>query len=88
MGGAVTILLPRTSNPYELAAIYTAADVFINTTYEDTYPTVNLEAQACGTPVITYNSCGCKETLSLTASKTVSAGNIRGVADQILNWNY
>ncbi len=49
---------------------------------------MNLEAQACGTPVITYNSCGCKETLSLTASKTVSAGNIRGVADQILNWNY
>ena len=57
------ICIPRTANAKELASIYTAADVFANPTYEDNYPTVNLEAQACGTPVITYDTGGCKETL-------------------------
>ena len=47
----------------ELAEIYTSADVFVNPTYEDNYPTVNLEARACGTKVITYNTGGCSETL-------------------------
>ena len=53
----------RTNNQKELAEIYTTADIFLNFTYEDTYPTVNLEAQACGTKVITYDTGGCSETL-------------------------
>ena len=55
--------IDRTDSPRALAEIYTAADVFINTTYEDTYPTVNLEALACGTPVITYRTGGSPESL-------------------------
>lgn len=55
--------IARTEHPKELAEIYTAADVFVNPTYEDNYPTVNLEAAACGTKVITYNTGGCIETL-------------------------
>ncbi len=51
----------RTNSPKELAEIYTAADVFVNPTYEDNYPTTNLEAQACGTPVITYRTGGSPE---------------------------
>lgn len=54
--------ITRTNNPRELAEIYTAADFFFNPTYEDNYPTVNLEAQACGTVVITYDTGGAKET--------------------------
>ena len=57
------IAIPRTGSPQELAAVYTAADVFVNLTYEENYPTVNLEALACGTPVITYDTGGCRETL-------------------------
>lgn len=53
----------RTQNIKELAEIYTAADVFLNPTYEDNYPTVNLEAQACGTPVITYFTGGSPESV-------------------------
>ena len=53
----------RSSDPQELAAVYTAADVFVNLTHEENYPTVNLEARACGTPVITYDTGGCRETL-------------------------
>ncbi len=55
--------ITRTQNTKELAEIYTAADVFFNPTYEDNYPTVNLEAQACGTPVITYFTGGSPESV-------------------------
>ena len=55
--------IERTNNAKELAEIYTAADIFVNPTYEDNYPTVNLEAQACGTYVVTYDTGGCKETI-------------------------
>lgn len=59
-----TILaLPRTNSPRKLAEIYTAADLFINPTYEENYPTVNLEARACGTRVVCYNAGGSGETL-------------------------
>lgn len=54
-------LIDRTENREQLAAWYTEADIFFNPTYEDNYPTVNLEAQACGTPVITYNTGGSPE---------------------------
>jgi putative colanic acid biosynthesis glycosyltransferase len=55
--------IKRTNSAKELAEIYTAADVFFNPTLEDNYPTVNLEAQACGTYVITFDSGGTKETI-------------------------
>lgn len=60
---AMLVCMERTANAKELAAIYTMADVFVNPTYEDNYPTVNLEALACGTPVVTYDTGGCRETL-------------------------
>ena len=60
---AELVCLPRTNGPQELAEIYTAADVFVNLPYEDSSPTVHLEAQACGTKVLTYDTGGCAETL-------------------------
>lgn len=75
--------IQRTNSPQELAAIYTAADVFVNPTYEDNYPTVNLEAQACGTRVITYNAGGCAETLYTPNSNTVTCGNINELKRKI-----
>ena len=70
--GGVTILMPRTDNQVQLAAIYSAAGVFFNPTLEDNYPTVNLEAEACGTPVLTYDTGGCKETVSRSDSLVVA----------------
>ncbi len=55
------LTIHRTTNQNELAEIYTAADVFLNPTREDNYPTVNMEAIACGTPVITFNTGGSPE---------------------------
>lgn len=51
----------RTESKEALAELYSAADVFFNPTYEDNYPTVNMEALACGTPVVTYNTGGSGE---------------------------
>ena len=63
-GSSASVLgITRTSNSEELAKIYTAADVFVNPTHEDNFPTVNLEAIACGTYVITYLTGGSPETL-------------------------
>ena len=55
--------ITRTNNVRELIEIYTAAYVLFNPTYEDNYPTVNLEAQACGTPVVTYRTGGSIESV-------------------------
>ena len=66
------VALSRTDSPQELAAIYTAADVFFNPTLEDNYPTVNLEAEACGTSVVTYDTGGCRETIQGTNSLAVA----------------
>lgn len=57
------IAIPHTKDTNELVEIYSSADYFVNPTYEDNYPTVNLEAKACGTYVITYDIGGSKETL-------------------------
>ena len=70
-GGSRVILLARTESREQLAAIYSAASVFFNPTVEDNYPTVNLEAEACGTPVVTYDTGGCAETIVSSDSHAV-----------------
>lgn len=65
--------IQRTESREQLAAIYTAANVFFNPTTEDNYPTVNLEAEACGTPVVTYDTGGCRETIRKTDSIVIEA---------------
>lgn len=73
--------ITRTESPAELAQIYTAADVFVNLTYEDTYPTVNLEAQACGTPCITYRTGGSVE--SVPEDCVAEQSDLEGVVQKI-----
>ena len=67
------VCLARTDSREELAGIYSTADVFFNPTVEDNYPTVNLEAEACGTPVVTYDTGGCAETLRREDSYVIKA---------------
>lgn len=66
--------ITRTNNIQELVEIYSAADVFVNPTLEDNYPTVNLEAQACGTYVVTFDSGGTRETIVDSSHGTVCGG--------------
>lgn len=79
-GGVIGI--NGTADQRELAAIYTAADVFVNPTHQDNYPTVNLEAGACGTPVITYNVGGSPE--SVPPENVVPENDIAAMALRII----
>ena len=67
----------RTNDVRELAEWYSLADDFVNPTMEDNYPTVNLEAQACGTPVVTFNSGGSAECIKDGFGIGVERGNYR-----------
>ena len=76
--------IERTTNVTELAQIYTASDVFFNPTYADTFPTVNLEAEACGTRVITYDTGGAPETIHRADSIVIHQGAYQRIVE-ILN---
>lgn len=69
----------RTSNVNELAQLYSLADVFLNPTWQDNYPTVNLEAIACGTPVVTYRTGGSVEAVTECTGMIVGQGDVQGM---------
>lgn len=67
----------------ELAGYFSVADVFVNVTKVDSFPTVNIESLACGTPVITYDSGGSGETIDADCGKVVSYGDYKSLMEQI-----
>jgi len=75
--------ITRTESQKELALMYAKADVFVNPTYEDNYPTTNLEALASGTPVITYKTGGSPEAIDDKTGVVIEQGDITGLADAI-----
>ena len=77
------IAIEKTSSASELAEYYSMADVFVNATYSDNYPTTNLEAIACGTPVITYKTGGSPEAVDEKTGIVVEQGDIDALADAI-----
>lgn len=74
----------RTYNQEELIKIYSCADNFVNPTYEDNLPTVNIESLACGCPVITYNTGGSGEVLDETCGSVIEKGNIDLLEKEII----
>ena len=72
--------LTKTANQNELAAYYSSADVFVNPTYQDSLPTVNMEALACGTPVVTYRTGGSPEVLDNKTGRVVNKGDVNAIA--------
>lgn len=76
--------ITNTSDQHELARIYSEADVLINPTYADTYPTCNLESIACGTPVITYDTGGSPESVTTDTGKVVRQGDVDQLAEAII----
>ena len=73
----------RTQNVQELVELYSTSNVLINPTYADTFPTVNLEALACGTPVITYKTGGSPEAVNDETGVVVEQGDVKGMAEAI-----
>lgn len=78
--------IKRTQSIEELASYYSAADVFVNMTYEDTFPTTNIEALACGTPVLTYQTGGSPEIINEKCGSVVEKGDIEEMARKIKTW--
>ena len=77
--------ISRTNSAKELAEIYTSADVFVNPTLEDNFPTTNLEALACGTPVITFDTGGSPEAVDNQTGIVVEKGNLENLLVAIDN---
>lgn len=78
------ISIRRTNNQKELAEIYTAADLFVNPTREENYPTVNMEAIACGTPVLTFRTGGSPEIIDTKTGCVVDCDDIDAMEREIV----
>lgn len=76
--------LPRTESAEALSDIYNAADVYVNPTYCDTFPTTNIEALACGAPVVTYAAGGSPEALTEKCGEAVPMGDIAALTAAVL----
>lgn len=77
------ISIHRTNDQTELAEIYTAADVFVNPTREENFPTTHTESLACGTPVIAFNTGGCAEMLNEKCGTVTEKENIEELIAKI-----
>lgn len=77
------VAIRRTDNIRQLAELYSAAVAFVNPTWQDNYPTVNLEAIACGTPVVTYRTGGSVEAVTEKTGYIVEQGDVKGLLDAV-----
>ena len=77
------IAVNRTESQQKLAEFYSAADMLVNPTYNDSFPTVNLEALACGTPVVTYRTGGSPEAIDAETGAVVEKGDYAGLLSHI-----
>ena len=78
------ISIHRTQDQAELAEIYTAADVFVNPTREEVLGLTNIEALACGTPVITFATGGSMEMLDDTCGCVVPKNDVDRLEKKIV----
>ena len=76
--------IERTHNVEELVDLYSSSDVLVNTTYADNFPTVNIEALACGTPVVTYNTGGSPEAIDEKTGVVVEQGDVEAIAKVVI----
>lgn len=75
--------ISKTNSIEDLAKIYSSANVFINPTLEDNFPTTNLESLACGTPVITFETGGSPETIDKSTGYVVKEKTAESLYEMI-----
>ncbi len=78
------VAIPFIKDRNELRKVYSMADVFANCTREDALSLINLEAQSCGTPVVTYCNSGVKETVDNECGFSVESGNASELFDTVM----
>ncbi len=74
----------RTNNPQELAGLYSAASLLVNPTRDEVMGLVNIEALACGTPGVTYNSGGSPECYDETCGSVVDCDDVKALEREII----
>lgn len=79
------LALPRTDSVRELAQIYTAADIYVNPSVEETFGMTVLEARACGTDVLVYKDTACQEVVASYGGTAVDRG-AENLLEAIRNW--
>lgn len=79
------IKIRRTESREALAAIYRGADVFANPTRDEVLGLVNAEANACGIPVVTFDSGGSPECIDEKSGIAVARDDISAFAAAIKN---
>lgn len=77
------ISIHRTKDQQELAEVYSAVDVFVNPTREEVLGLVNIEALACGTPVVTFRTGGSPEIPDDTCGSVVERDDIEALQREI-----
>jgi glycosyltransferase involved in cell wall biosynthesis len=75
--------LKKTTTIRELCEFYSTADVYVNPTLEDNFPTTNLESLACGTPVITFETGGSPEAIDINTGIVVKKDDLEGIKNGI-----
>ncbi|MCQ2429225.1 MAG: glycosyltransferase [Clostridia bacterium] len=70
------ISIHRTEDQIGLAKIYSASDVFVNPTKDEVLGMVNIEANACGIPVVTYRSGGSQECINENSGIVVDCDDV------------
>lgn len=75
--------LTKTENRQKLIDLYSTADLFINPTWEDNFPTTNIESLSCGTPLVTYRTGGSIEAVSPETGFIVNKGEISKLVEVI-----
>lgn len=78
------ISIHKTHNQLELAEIYSACDLFVNPTREEALGLVNIEALACGTPVITFNTGGSPECIDSKCGLVVEKNDVNAIEREII----
>jgi glycosyltransferase involved in cell wall biosynthesis len=75
---------PPTESTRQLAEWYSISTVFVNPTFADNFPVANLEALACGTPIITYATGGSPEAVDENSGLVVPKNDIGALKDAIM----
>lgn len=82
------LCIERTNNIDELAELYSTSDLFLNPTLLDNFPTTNIEALACGTPVITFNTGGSPEAINSETGIVIERGDYQALLTEVNNFRF
>lgn len=73
------------SSTEDLAKLYSACDVYVHLSREDTFGKVIAEAIACGTPAVVFDSTACPEIVGEGCGQVVPTGDLEAVLCAVIS---